>query len=76
MLKPTFCPNGYKGHHDRLTLKLHHTELLESTKIKYLGIILDNKLDWKWHKAKNSKKISKAVGILYKIRHYCPNTVL
>ena len=28
----------------RITLKLHHTKLYESTKIKYLGLILDNKL--------------------------------
>ena len=28
----------------RLTLKLHHTTLFESSKIKYLGLILDNKL--------------------------------
>ena len=32
---------------DRVTHKLHHTKLFESSKIKYLRLILDNKLDWK-----------------------------
>ena len=41
---------------DRVTLKLHHTKLFESSKIKYLGLILDNKLDWKSHISELSKK--------------------
>ena len=31
----------------RITLKLHHTKLFQSSKIKYLGLIFDNKLNWK-----------------------------
>ena len=33
----------------RIMLKLHHTKLFESSKIKYLRLILDNKLKWKPH---------------------------
>ena len=33
----------------RLTLKLNQKKLFESSKIKYLGLILDNKLNWKPH---------------------------
>ena len=61
---------------ERLTLKLHHTKLFESSKIKYLGIIIDNKLNWKGHIAELSKKLSRAVGLIYKIRHMCPTAVL
>ena len=71
-----FRPLRHNTHHERLTLKLHHTKLFESSKIKYLGLILDNKLSWKWHVAELSKKLSRAVGMLYKIRHYCPKSVL
>ena len=61
---------------ERLTLKLHHTKLFESSKIKYLGIIIDNKLNWKGHIAELSKKLSRAVGLIYKIKHMCPTAVL
>ena len=52
----------------RFTLKLNRTTLFESTKIKYLGIILDNSLSWKHHIFELRKKLSRAVGILYKMR--------
>ena len=57
-------------------MTLHHLKLFESPKIKYLGLILDNKLDWKAHIAEVSKKLSRAVGLLYKIRSICPQPVL
>ena len=60
----------------RITLKLHHTKLYESTKIKYLGLILDNKLNWKAHIAELSKKLSRAVGMLYKIKTFVTPSVL
>ena len=71
-----FRPLRHNIHNERLTLKLHHTKLFESSKLKYLGLILDNKLSWKWHVAELSKRLSRAVGMLYKIRHYCPKSVL
>ena len=51
------------------TLELHHSKLFESSKIKYLGIILDNKFNWKAHTIELAKKLSRAVGLLYKIRN-------
>ena len=54
---------------------MHHSKLLESPKIKYLGLILDNKLDWKGHITELSKKLSRAVGLLYIIRNLRPTSV-
>ena len=70
-----FRPPRYKMT-ERLTLKLHHTKLFESSKIKYLGMILDNNLNWKAHLTELSKKLSRAVGLIYKVRHLCPTSVL
>ena len=55
----------------RITLKLHHTKLFESSNIKYLGLILDNMLNWKPHISELSKKLGRVVGLLYKVRKLC-----
>ena len=52
------------------------TKLYESTKIKYLGIILDSRLTWKHHVHELCKKLNRAVGMVYKIRDYCTQNVL
>ena len=52
----------------RITLKLNRIKFFESTKIKYLGGILDNKLTWKHHIFELCKKLNRAVGMLYKLR--------
>jgi hypothetical protein len=53
---------------NRFTLKLNRITLYESSKIKYLGLILDKTLTWKHHIFELRKKLSRAVGILYKMR--------
>ena len=63
-------------HNTRLTLKLHQSKLFESQNIRYLGLILDNKLDWKAHITELSKKLSRAVGLLYKMKNLCSKSVL
>ena len=52
----------------RFTLKLNGSVLHESPKIKYLGLILDRNLSWKHHIFELRKKLSRAVGILYKMK--------
>ena len=61
---------------NRVTLKLNGVKLFESPKIKYLGIILDSRLTWKHHTHELCKKLSRSVGIIYKVRHYCSAQVL
>ena len=57
---------------DRVVLTLNRTKIYESTKIKYLGIILDSRLTWKEHIEELAKKLNRSIGILYKTRNYCP----
>ena len=40
--------------------------------IKYLGLIMDCHLSWKYHINHISSKISKSVGIIAKLRHFVP----
>ena len=43
---------------------------------KYLGVIIDNKLNWNEQIKAINLKLSKATGLLSKIRHYVPKTIL
>ena len=38
--------------------------------------MLDENLTWKFHIDELSKKLSRTVGIFYKIRHFCPSDIL
>ena len=61
----------------RFTLKLNQKTLFESTKIKYLGMILDSSLSWKHHIFELRKKLGRAIGIIYKMKKLnCPQNIL
>ena len=59
-----------------VTLKLPQTKLIESAKMKYLGIIYYNKLNWKAHINELSKKLSCSVVLIYKINNFCKPPIL
>ena len=53
---------------DNLKLTIGQGTLKQTYQCKYLGIIIDNKLNWAAHIAHVKSKISKCVGILFKTR--------
>ena len=57
---------------------IHHSKknLEHKEYIKYLGVLIDSKLSWKSHIREISKKSSRSVGILAKMRHYANINVL
>ena len=44
------------------------------TKTKFLGVIIDNKLEWNDHITYVKSKISKTIGLFYKMRQYLGRT--
>ena len=44
--------------------------------VKFSGIMLDANLSWKYHIAELSIKLSRSIGIFYKIRHLVPFEIL
>ena len=44
--------------------------------VKYLGLVIDSNLSWKYRIKYICHKISKSIGIIAKIRHYVPRRVL
>ncbi len=60
----------------RIILKLNGTRIFESKKIKHLGVILDDRLRWNHHINELTKKLNRAIGMIYKIRQNCTKQVL
>ena len=61
----------------RLTLKLNGTVLYESKKIKYLGLIVDDRLKWNFHINELGKSLGRAIGIIYRLKKTgCPLKIL
>ena len=62
---------------NRVTLTLNGCKIFESTKVKYLGVILDSRLSWKHHIFELSKKLSRSVGMLFKMKNLrCDDKIL
>ena len=40
--------------------------------VKFLGVLLDETLSWKYHLIELSRKLSRTVGVMYKLRHFAP----
>ena len=59
-----------------MRLKIHVDELKVVQKTKYLGVQIDNYLDWKEHIKVTSSKVSKAVGFLRHAKSFLPEETL
>ena len=57
-------------------IKIDGKKLIPSKYVKYLGILIDQHLNWNYHINLLTSKLSRAVGMLAKIRHYVPNETL
>ena len=58
------------------TILLDSAKLIKVEYVKYLGVIIDHKLNWIEHIAYVKNKISKRIGILYKARQYLSKCTL
>ena len=60
----------------KITLKIHKNAITEKDHVKYLGIMIDSTLKWKVHIDNLSSKLSKNIGLFYKIRPYVDPKIL
>ena len=58
------------------TILLDSAKLIKVDYVKYLGVIIDHKLNWIEHIAYVKNKISKGIGIMYKARQYLSKCTL
>ena len=59
-----------------IDIQLNGQRLKESEHERFLGVILDSKLNWKHHIMYLSTKISRNAGILYKLKGIVPDKVM
>ena len=53
-----------------INIKIDGKKIEPSTHVKYLGVFIDSHLNWNYHIDELSTKLSRAAGMLAKIRHY------
>ena len=59
-----------------INLSINDKKLKQENYTKYLGIIIDEQLNWKQHRKQVNIKLSKGIGIIYKLRHFVPKNTL
>ena len=59
-----------------LTLMSFSISLDQKTYIKYLGILIDSNLTWKYHISYITPKIGKIIGVIARLRHFVPSSTL
>ena len=78
--KSTFiliCPNPKpKLEEDVITLYYNNTQIIKTTEVKYLGVTLDDSLNFKNHLSSLKSKIARSIGILFKLRQFMQRSVL
>ena len=71
------CKTSYilfnkKAHKELFTSSVDGKPLAQVDNVRYLGVILDNKLDWNKHISFSTGKLSSCAGILSKLKHFIP----
>ena len=61
---------------ENITLLIHRKAIAETKFVKYLGVLMDSTLTWNFHIDNIAKKISRSIGILYKIRPFADLSVM
>ena len=61
---------------DSVTNTYANLEMKDYVHVKYLGLMIDSNISWKFHIESICHKISKSIGIIAKIRHYVLRHVL
>ena len=59
-----------------ISLHFNNKQITQTKSIKYLGILIDSHLNWKEHTLNVSKKLSRSIGIICKIRHFVSSQIL
>ena len=57
-------------------IKFGKFPIKQTSYVKFLGVLLDENLSWKYHLTELSKKLARTCGIFFKVRHVLPINIL
>ena len=60
----------------QLNLVINNFEIENITSFDFLGTVISSTLSWKSHISKISKKISRTLGVMNKMKHFLPSHIL
>ena len=55
-----------------VSIKIGNLPVKRTSYVKFLGILLDETLSWKYHLTELSKKLARTCGMFFKVRHFLP----
>ena len=68
--------NVHKPINHNLNFSINNQSIKLSQSVKYLGVILDNFLNWNLYTKNLCSKLNKANGAISRLRHYVPRSIL
>ena len=60
----------------KLNLSISNTSVKSDNQVKYLGLIFDSNLNWNPYLHQLSKKVSRGIGVLSRVRYYVNRNIL
>ena len=58
------------------TIRIGNLPVKQTCYVKFLGVLSDENLSWKYHLTELSKKLARTCGMFFKVRHFLPINVL
>ena len=59
-----------------VSIKIGNLPIRKTCYVKFLGVLLDENLSWKYHLTELSKKLARTCGMFFKVRHFLPINIL
>ena len=61
---------------DTVSIKIGNLPIEQTRYIRFLGVLLDENLSWKYHVTELSKKLAQTCGLFFRVRRFLPINVL
>ena len=74
--KTNYIIFGNRKVHSDLDIKIHNDKITRVSETKFIGVWIDEKLNWKKHVECVKRNLSRVVGIIYSARHILGNETL